>query len=74
MQWLNSGDNMKLIKYIKEHHNGNVSAFAVANNMKRQQVAECVSKGYYHVIEIEGELMLVLAKRKIKEKTNDQAK
>jgi hypothetical protein len=56
---------MKLTDYITEHHIGNISAFAVANSMKRQQVSECMKKGYYHVIEIDGELMLVMAKRKI---------
>ena len=55
---------MKLIDYIKEHHSS-PTAFAEAQGMKRQQAAECVKKGYYHVIEIEGDLMLVIAKRKI---------
>jgi hypothetical protein len=56
---------VKLIDYIKQHYNGVVSSFAEANGMKRQQAAECVNKGYYHAIEIDDVLMLVIAKREL---------
>jgi hypothetical protein len=55
---------MKLIDYINKHYSS-VTAFAEANGMKRQQAAECVNKGYYHAIEIDGVLMLVIAKREL---------
>ena len=61
---------MKLTDYIKEHHNGVNLQFAQTNGMKRQQVEQCLSKGYYHAVNIEGDLMLVMAKRKLKEKSN----
>ena len=65
---------MKLIYYIKQHYNGVVSQFADDNNMKRQQVESCLAKGYYHVIRVDGELMLIMAKRTIKEKQHEQSK
>lgn len=67
----NKQGNMKLIDYISKHYSS-VTAFAENNGMKRQQAAECVNKGYYHVIEIGGELMLVMAKRKIKRVNDEQ--
>ncbi len=57
---------MKLINYINQHYNGVVLQFAEANNMKRQQVEQCLSKGYYYVIEIDNKLMLVMGKREVK--------
>lgn len=36
---------MKLIDYIKEHHNGNISAFAKANNYWLTQVKRHLAKG-----------------------------
>ncbi len=61
---------MKLTDYISKHYSS-VTAFAEDNGMKRQQAAECVTKGYYHAIEIDGELMLVIAKRKLKENQHE---
>jgi hypothetical protein len=63
---------MKLIDYIKQHYNGVVSQFADDNGMKRQQVESCLAKGYYHIIRVEGELMLIMAKRTIKESNNEK--
>jgi len=45
MQWLNSGGNMKLTDYITEHHNGNTSEFARANDYYLTQVKRCIAKG-----------------------------
>ena len=58
---------LKLTDYINKHYSS-VTAFAEDNGMKRQQAAECVNKGYYYVIRIEGKLMLTMAKREIKDK------
>ena len=58
---------MKLINYIKEHYNGVVSQFAEANGIKRQQVSACIDRGYYHVMTIDNKLMLVMAKRELKD-------
>jgi len=33
----NTGDSMKLINYIQEHHNGNVSAFAKSQGVLPNQ-------------------------------------
>lgn len=57
---------MRLIDYIKENYNGVVLRFANDNGMKRQQVEQCIRKGYYHVLEVEGLNMLTIAKREIK--------
>lgn len=56
---------MRLYDYIQKHYNGNVSGFAELQNMKRQQVATCVEKDNYHIIEVEGGLKLIQAKRDI---------
>ena len=36
---------MKLTDYIKEHHNGNISAFALANNYHVTQVKRYLAQG-----------------------------
>lgn len=57
---------MKLNQFIKDKYEGNISAFAKDNGILRQQVQQCLAKGYYHVIEIDGESWIVMAKRKVK--------
>lgn len=52
---------MKLVKYIENHYNGNVSAFASANSIAQPQVWRMVSKGAHYVFD--GELYQV--KRKL---------
>ena len=36
---------MKLTNYIQEHHNGNISDFARANNYHPSQVHRCINQG-----------------------------
>lgn len=57
---------MKLIDYISKNYNGVVLRFANDNGMKRQQVEQCIRKGYYYIIEIDGVKMLTIAKKEIK--------
>ncbi len=39
---------MKLIKYIKEHHQGSVKAFAKANDYHITQVHRFIAQGAYY--------------------------
>lgn len=57
---------MKLIDYISKNYNGVVLRFANDNGMKRQQVEQCIRKGYYYITEIDGVKMLTIAKKEIK--------
>ena len=54
---------MKLKDYINEHYNGVVLQFSNDNGFKRQQVEQCIKKGFYYVIKIEDDLMLVMGKK-----------
>ena len=57
---------MKLIDYINKHYSS-VKAFADDNGIKhRQQVEQMVSRGNYHVIDVDGWLRLIQVKREIK--------
>ena len=58
---------MRLVDYIKENYDGVVLRFANDNDMKRQQVEQCIAKGYYYVLEVDGLSMLAIAKREVKE-------
>mgnify|MGYP003642482705 FL=1 len=57
---------MKLIDYINKNYNGVVLRFANDNGMKRQQVEQCIRKGYYYVIDIDNVRMLTIAKKEVK--------
>jgi len=57
---------MKLIDYINLNYGGVVLRFANDNDMKRQQVEQCINKGYYYIIDIDNVKMLTIAKKEVK--------
>ncbi|AUR97589.1 hypothetical protein NVP1242O_30 [Vibrio phage 1.242.O._10N.261.54.B2] len=40
---------MKLIDYIKQHHNGNMAEFAQRHGYTRQAVSQMVKAGSFHI-------------------------
>lgn len=62
---------MKLREYIDKHHKGSIKAFAEYNGVARQQIQTCLKRGYYYVIEVEGKLMLAMAKKEVKRNGGD---
>ena len=57
---------MRLIDYINKNYAGVVLRFANDNDMKRQQVEQCIKKGYYYIIDIDNVRMLTIAKKEVK--------
>ena len=56
---------MKLIDFINKHYNGVAAWFGHDNGYPRQHVRVMLKHGKYYVVEVNGQLELVILKRQL---------